>query len=108
MQYINTLTRSEDTVKVTYHWNRSDPEKSCDKIKSLTVEEEDKPSGPDGPETAKSVVLAMEVATIQSGVEIIQGPWDSMQQARETLQGLIESSHPDFHQTFAHCRECLF
>ena len=111
MKLLNILSRDEDSIIITYHWDRANPDDFCSKIKSLlpeesseTVADDDEPSGPD---TAKAVELAMEVATITEGVEIIQGPWASRDQIRGTLIDLIEKSHPDLNQAFKFCHDCL-
>lgn len=107
MKLLTILSRNQETVIVSYHWNRKDPKDFCQDIKKVLPEasEEDEPSGL--PETSDAVLRAQEVAMLKPGMEVIQGPWVSQQQAHSTLSELIEDSFPELDRTFRHCRSCL-
>lgn len=118
-QVLTTLAHDGETIKLTYHWNRSDPDRLCAEL--LKVLKNKLPIKEDleqqlqqllkqlgEAETAETTASEDEVANLKANKMILHGPWSSHQQARESLSGVMKSSFPEFHRTFTHCRECFF
>lgn len=122
MQTLSTMTRNEDTVIVTHHRRRVDPTAACATVLRLQTEKlfetpvelgRANPRGlgkidsePEDPETAEKVAYSQQIVELKVGVEVLQGPWASTQDARNYLAPLIDDVLPEFHYIFGYCDEC--